>query len=78
MDVNSKKKSPRQKWDDENTERICLKINKAFCAKQRLKDAAKAAKMTPTAYAMAAIEDALQRDGLPRPAADVTHDMQDD
>lgn len=55
-------------------EQFALKTRREFCLKSRLEQAAKQNNMSITAYAVAAIEDALQRDGLPRPAPDARQD----
>lgn len=78
MDVKKSKYTAQHRWQEENLETIRIKPNKKFCLKSRLERAAKAKNISVTAYAVQALEDALQRDGLPRPAADVTQDMQDD
>ena len=78
MVVKKSKYNAQNKWQAENMEKICLKINKKLCVKCRLEQAAKQNNMSITAYAVAAIEDALTRDGLPRPALDAVQDAQDD
>lgn len=67
MEVKKNKYSAQEKWQAENLETIRIKPNKKICLKCRLEQAAKMKNMSITAYATAAIETALERDGLPRP-----------
>lgn len=64
----------QNRWKSKNVESMRLEFNKKFCLKCRLEQAAKAHDVSITAYAVAAIEDALQRDGLPRPTPGARQD----
>lgn len=77
MDVKKSKYSAQEKWQAENLETIRIKPNKKICLKSRIEQAAKMKNTTITAYVTAATEDALTRDGLPRPVSDVVQDAQD-
>lgn len=55
-------------------EQFALKTRREFCLKCRLEQAAKQNNMSITAYAVAAIETALERDGLSRPSSDAVQD----
>ena len=74
MEVKKSKYTAQHKWQAENLETIRIKPNKKLCIKFRLEQAAKAHSMSVTAYAVAAIETALDSDGLPRPTPDARQD----
>lgn len=74
MDDKKAQYARQNAWQTENLDTIRIKISKKFCIKSRLEQAAKLKNVTITAYVTAAIEDALQRDGLPRPPSDAVQD----